>query len=255
MKTVILCGGMGTRLSEETHLKPKPMVEIGDRPILWHIMRTYAHHGFKEFVLALGYKGEVIKDYFINYHPRTSDVTVDLAKGDITFGNSTAEDWIVHMVNTGRASMTGGRLKRLERLLKPEGTFMLTYGDGVIDLNIKELVAFHLSHGRLATVTAVRPQARFGGMSLADRVVTEFKEKPQTEGSWINGGFFVLEPGVFDYLRDDATVLEEEPLENLARDRQLMAYAHQGFWHCMDTIRDRNLLEDLWSGGNAPWKV
>jgi glucose-1-phosphate cytidylyltransferase len=246
---------MGTRLSEETYLKPKPMVEIGGRPILWHIMRTYAHYGFKEFVLALGYKGDIIKDYFINYHPHTSDVTVDLSNGGITFSNSMAEDWLVHMINTGRASMTGGRLKRLEQLLKPEGTFMLTYGDGVIDLNIKELVAFHRGHGRLATVTAVRPQARFGGMSLDDQVVTEFKEKPQTEGSWINGGFFVFEPGVFDCLRDDATVLEEEPLENLARNRQLMAYPHQGFWHCMDTIRDRNLLEDLWNGGNAPWKV
>ena len=255
MKTVILCGGMGTRLSEETHIKPKPMVEIGGRPILWHILRTYAHYGFKEFVLALGYKGEVIKDYFINYHPHTSDITVDLAKGAITYGNSTAEDWVVHLVDTGRATMTGGRLKRLERLLRPAGTFMLTYGDGVIDLNINELVAFHQSHGRLATVTAVRPQARFGGMSLNDQVVTEFKEKPQTEGSWINGGFFVLEPGVFDYLQGDATVLEEEPLENLARDRQLMAYSHQGFWHCTDTIRDRNLLENFWSGGNAPWKV
>jgi glucose-1-phosphate cytidylyltransferase len=255
MKTVILCGGMGTRLSEETHLKPKPMVEIGGRPILWHIMKTYAHYGFKEFVLALGYKGEVIKDFFIHYHPHTSDITVDLAKGAITYGNSTAEDWIVHLVDTGRASMTGGRLHRLEGLLRPEGTFMFTYGDGVIDLNIKELLAFHRSHGRLATVTAVRPQARFGGMRLDDQVVTEFKEKPQTEGSWINGGFFVLEPGVFDYLHGDATVLEEEPLENLARDRQLMAYSHQGFWHCMDTIRDRNLLESFWSGGNAPWKV
>lgn len=255
MKTVILCGGMGTRLSEETQLKPKPMVEIGGRPILWHIMRRYAHYGFKEFVLALGYKGEVIKDYFINYYPRTSDVTVELATGKIKCANATAEDWIVHLVDTGRESMTGGRLHRLADFLRPEGTFMLTYGDGVIDLDIKQLVAFHHGHGRLATVTAVRPQARFGNMNLDGNQVVEFKEKPQTEGSWINGGFFVFNAGVFDYLHGDATVLEEEPLENLARDGQLMAYPHHGFWHCMDTIRDRNVLENLWKSCRAPWKV
>lgn len=255
MKTVILCGGMGTRLTEETSVKPKPMVEIGGRPILWHIMRIYAHYGQKDFVLALGYKGEVIKDYFINYHPRTSDVTVNLATGAVTYANPTAEDWLVQLINTGRESMTGGRLHRLEPLLRPGGTFMLTYGDGVIDLNINELVAFHRSHGRLATVTAVRPQARFGGMTLNSNRVIEFKEKPQTAESWINGGFFVFEPGVFDYLHGDATVLEEEPLENLARDGQLMALAHPGFWQCMDTVRDRNALENLWAGGQAPWKV
>lgn len=255
MKTVILCGGMGTRLSEETHIKPKPMVEIGGRPILWHIMRTYAYYGFKEFILALGYKGEVIKDYFINYHPLTSDVTVDLATGKIKYGNPTAEDWLVHMIDTGRESMTGGRLKRLETRLQLEKTFMLTYGDGVINANIRELVAFHHRHGRLATVTAVRPQARFGNMHLDGQQVVEFKEKPQTEESWINGGFFVFNSGVFDYLESDATVLEEAPLENLARDGQLMAYPHPGFWHCMDTVRDRNVLENLWKSGQAPWQV
>jgi glucose-1-phosphate cytidylyltransferase len=231
------------------------MVEIGGRPILWHIMRIYASYGYKDFILALGYKGEVIKDYFLNYHPLTSDVTVDLATGAVIYANPAAEDWLVQMVDTGRESMTGGRLGRLEPGLRPEGAFMLTYGDGVIDLNINELVAFHRSHGRLATVTAVRPQARFGGMTLTGNQVVEFKEKPQTGESWINGGFFVFEPGVFDYLRGDATVLEEEPLENLAKDGQLMAYPHQGFWHCMDTVRDRNALETLWTRGAAPWKV
>ncbi len=255
MKTVILCGGMGTRLSEETLVKPKPMVEIGPRPILWHILKIYAHHGFNNFVLALGFKGELIKDYFINYHPLTSNVTVDLATGKITYANPTAEDWVVQMTDTGRDTLTGGRLHRLEHMLRKEGTFMLTYGDGVADVNLKALVAFHQQHGRLATVTAVRPPARFGGITCKDDRVVEFKEKPQTEEGWINGGFMVFEPGVFDYLRGDATVLEEAPLENLARDGQLMAYKHHGFWHCMDTIRDRNLLENFWSGGNAPWKV
>jgi glucose-1-phosphate cytidylyltransferase len=255
VKTVILCGGMGSRLSEETHLKPKPMVEIGGWPILWHIMSIYSSYGFKKFVLALGYKGEVIKDFFLQYHSHTSDVTLNLATGEATYANSRAEDWVVHLINTGRESMTGGRLHRLEPLLRPGGTFMLTYGDGVIDLDIGKLVAFHRGHGRLATVTAVRPQARFGGMTLNCNQVIEFKEKRQTGESWINGGFMVFEPGIFDYLKGDATVLEEEPLENLARDGQLMAYPHQGFWHCMDTVRDRNSLEALWVGGQAPWKV
>lgn len=255
VKTVILCGGLGTRLSEETILKPKPMVEIGGRPILWHIMQIYAHYGFKEFTLALGYKAEVIKNYFMNYHPFTSNVTVNLATGKIEYDNTTAEDWVVQMVDTGRESMTGGRLHRLESRLRPEGTFMLTYGDGVINLDISKLVAFHQGHGRLATVTAVRPQARFGNMNLDGQQVVEFKEKSQTGESWINGGFFVFNAGVFDYLHGDATVLEEGPLENLARDGQLMAYPHHDFWHCMDTIRDRNFLENLWQSGQAPWKV
>lgn len=255
MKTVILCGGLGTRLSEETQVKPKPMVEIGGRPILWHVMKIYSHHGFQEFFLALGYKGEMIKDYFINYHPHSSDVSVNLATGEVIYDNTTAEDWMVHLFNTGRESMTGGRVHRLERLLRPEGTFMLTYGDGVADIDLKALVAFHRSHGRLATVTAVRPQARFGGILFEGDQVMEFKEKPQTGEGWINGGFFVMEPGVFDYLHGDATVLEEDPLENLARDGQLMAYKHPGFWHCMDTLRDRNSLESMWQSGQPPWML
>lgn len=246
---------MGTRLSEETHLKPKPMVEIGGRPILWHIMKIYAHHGFREFVLALGYKGEIIKDYFINYLPRSSDLTVDLGTGKITHANSTADDWVVHMINTGWDSMTGGRLHRLEPILRPEGTFLLTYGDGVADIDLNALVAFHRQHGRVATVTAVRPQARFGGIIFENDQVVEFKEKPQTGEGWINGGFMVCEPGVFDYLHGDATVLEEDPLENLARDGQLMAFQHHGFWHCMDTLRDRNALEAMWLSGKALWRT
>jgi glucose-1-phosphate cytidylyltransferase len=196
----------------------------------------------------------MIKDYFINYHPHSSDVTVNLSTGEVSYANPTAEDWVVHLINTGRESMTGGRLHRLERLLHPGGTFMLTYGDGVADLDLQALVAFHRSHGRIATVTAVRPQARFGGILFEGDRVMEFKEKPQTGEGWINGGFFVMEPGVFDYLHGDATVLEEDPLENLTRDGQLMAYRHQGFWHCMDTLRDRNSLEALWQEGRAPWK-
>lgn len=255
MKTVILCGGMGTRLSEETHRKPKPMVEIGGRPILWHIMKIYAQGGFREFVLALGYKGEMIKDFFINYHPHTSDVTVDLASGRAAYRNFRAENWVVHLINTGLHSMTGGRLHRLEEMLRPGGTFMLTYGDGLADVHIQNLMRFHREHGRLATVTAVRPPARFGGISINDNQVLEFKEKPQTGEGWINGGFFVFEPAVFDYLHGDATVLEEDPLEKLARDGQLMVYQHAGFWHCMDTLRDRNVLEAMWQKGEAPWKI
>lgn len=255
MKTVILCGGLGTRLSEETQVKPKPMVEIGGRPILWHIMKTYEYYGIKEFILALGYKGEVIKDYFINYHPHTSDVTVHLGSGKATYDNTRAEDWTIRMVNTGAQSMTGGRLHRLEQLLRPAGTFMVTYGDGVANVDIKALITFHRQHGRLATVTAVRPPARFGGLVIEDNQVIEFKEKPQTGESWINGGFFVFEPGIFDYLQGDTTVLEEEPLENLSRDGQLMAFQHFGFWHCMDTIRDRNSLERMWQKNQAVWRV
>jgi glucose-1-phosphate cytidylyltransferase len=255
MKVVILCGGKGTRLREETEYRPKPMVEIGGRPILWHIMKIYETHGFEEFVLALGYKGEIIKDYFVHYYTHTSDLTVQLGNGRVTHGNTTAENWTVHLVNTGRDTMTGGRLHRLEKLLRPEGTFMLTYGDGVADVNISDLLEFHRRHGRLATVTAVRPTARFGNISIEQDRVVEFKEKPQTGEGWINGGFFVLEPGVFDYLHGDDTVLEETPLERLARDGELMAYGHPRFWHCMDTVRDRDVLEALWQSGRAPWKI
>jgi len=255
MKTVILCGGFGTRLSEETEVKPKPMVEIGGKPILWHIMKIYIRYGFKDFVLALGYKSEVIKSYFVNYHLMTSDITVNVMNGKVGFSNHSSEDFTVAMVETGNKSMTGGRLKRLEKVLRPEGTFMLTYGDGVGDVNIAELLKFHKSHNKLATVTAVRPSARFGRMIFDGDLVTDFKEKPQTEEGWINGGFFIFEPGVFDYLQDDMTILEADPLENLARDGQLMAYKHYGFWQCMDTIRDKNALEEMWNSGTADWKI
>lgn len=255
MKTVILCGGFGTRLSEETGLRPKPMVDIGPRPILWHIMKSYAAHGFNDFVLALGYKGEHIKDYFLNYHPRTSDLTVHLASGEVSYSNPTAEEWSVSLIDTGADSMTGGRLHRLDRLLRGHGTFMLTYGDGVADVDIGRLVEFHQRHGKIATITAVRPPARFGELVMNEDAVVAFKEKPQTGAGWINGGFFVFEPGIFDYLHGDSTVLEERPLEKLASDGQLMAYRHDGFWQCMDTLRDRNALEQLWQSGQAPWKI
>lgn len=253
MKVVILCGGLGTRLSEETQLKPKPMVEIGGQPILWHVMKSYERHGYKEFMLALGYKGEVIKDFFINYHARRSDLTVQLKEGRIDYTNPTAEDWSVSLIDTGASSMTGGRLLRLQSHLQPHGTFMVTYGDGVSDVNISELLSFHRSHGRLATVTAVRPSARFGGIQIGDGEVVDFKEKPQSGEGWINGGFFVFEPGIFEYLQDDSTVLEQSPLQHLVRDRQLMAYEHSGYWQCMDTIRDRDVLQAAWESGKAPW--
>jgi len=253
MKTVILCGGLGTRLSEETQVKPKPMVEIGGRPILWHIMKIYESYGFNDFTLALGYKGETIKDYFLNYHALLSDLTVHLKTGQVDFSNPTAEDWRVSLIDTGADTMTGGRLLRLQDHLRPHGTFMLTYGDGVSDVNLTELLAFHRAHGKHATVTAVRPSARFGGMDIDDGKVLCFKEKPQSGEGWINGGFFVFEPDVLDYLADDGTVLEQSPLEKLVQAGQLMAYEHSGYWQCMDTIRDRDALQSLWSTGKAPW--
>ena len=253
MKTVILCGGLGTRLSEETQAKPKPMVEIGGRPILWHIMKIYECHGLKDFVLALGYKGDTIKDYFLNYHARQSDLTVHLKNGQIDYSNPTAEDWRVSLIDTGANSMTGGRLLRLKPYLQSGGTFMLTYGDGVSDVDLSALLSFHRAHGRLATVTAVRPSARFGGMHIGAGQVRDFKEKPQSGEGWINGGFFVFEPAVFDYLKDDATILEQSPLESLSKDGQLMAYEHPGYWQCMDTIRDRDAIQASWDSGRAPW--
>ena len=253
MKTVLLAGGLGTRLSEETQLRPKPMVEIGGIPILVHVMRCYAVHNFTRFVVALGYKGEVIKDYFLNYHLRTSDLTVDLATGAVRYSRRVKEDLEIDLVDTGGKTMTGGRLHRLEAMLAPGGTFMLTYGDGVSNVDIAELVRFHRRHGKIATVTAVRPAARFGAMTFDGERVVSFKEKPQASEGWINGGFFVFEPAVFGYLSGDATVLEQEPLENLARDGQLMAYKHSGFWQPMDTVRDRDSLNDLWRAGNPPW--
>lgn len=254
MKVVILCGGLGTRLSEETQVRPKPMVDVGDRPILSHIMQIYSRHGFNEFVLALGYKGEVIKDYFLNYHARQSDLTIQLKSGKVEYTRPTAEDWTVTLVDTGQATQTGGRLLRLRPHVEPTGTFMLTYGDGVANINVKDLLAFHRSHGKLATVTAVRPPARFGDLRIENERVMQFEEKPQAGEGWINGGFFVFEPSVFDYLGDDSTILERSPLERLAADGQLMAYRHSSYWQSMDTLRDKHALEQLWASGNAPWR-
>ena len=254
MKTVILAGGLGTRLSEETESIPKPMVAVGGAPILWHIMKIYAAHSYSEFVLALGYKSEVIKNYFLNYHHLSCDFSINLGTGNIERHDGDRDDWVVHMVDTGLETMTGGRLKRLAPWLEDE-TFLMTYGDGVADIDIAQLVAFHRDHGKLATVTAVRPPARFGGLSFDGHQVTHFDEKPQIGEGWINGGFFVLEPEVLDYLEGDETIFERDPLERLAADGQLVAHRHDGFWQCMDTLRDLKLLETLWENAGAPWKV
>jgi glucose-1-phosphate cytidylyltransferase len=254
MKTVILCGGLGTRLSEETQIKPKPMVEIGGRPILWHVMKIYEKFGFNDFLLALGYKGEVIKDYFINYHARMSDLTVQTKNGDLKFNSITAEDWTVSLIDTGANSLTGGRLLRLKPYLENSGTFMLTYGDGVSNVNIENLVKFHKSHGKIATVTSVRPPARFGGMEISQNgIVQNFKEKPQAGEGWINGGFFVFETKIFDYLTNDQSILEQSPLESLAKNKELMAFEHNGYWQCMDTIRDKDSLQAIWESGKPLW--
>ncbi|MEX2430865.1 MAG: glucose-1-phosphate cytidylyltransferase [Dehalococcoidia bacterium] len=254
MKVVILAGGLGTRLAEETDVKPKPMVEIGGRPILWHIMKHYSHYGFDEFVLALGYKGEVIKRFFLDYWTSNNNLSVELATGNCTVHDGRREDWTVHLVDTGLPTMTGGRVKRLASWLGNE-PFMLTYGDGVYDLNLSELLEFHHHHGPLATVTAVRPPARFGRLDFDGDFVSRFAEKPQTGEGWINGAFFVFEPEVLDYIAGDEIPLEGDPLKRLAEDGQLVAYRHQSFWQCMDTLRDKLLLESLWEKGKAPWKV
>ena len=254
MKVAILCGGLGTRIREETDVRPKPMVEIGGRPILWHIMRGYAARGFTEFVLALGYKHEVIKHYFLDYYHVSGRLTVALGTGRVDVHDGEREDWTVHLVDTGSGSQTGGRVKRLASWLR-DGTFMLTYGDGLSDVNVADVLAFHRRHGKLATVTAVRPPARFGALVFDGDRVSEFTEKPQAGEGWINGGFFVMEPGVLDYIQGDDTYLEREPLERLAKDGQLVAFRHGGFWQCMDTLRDLKLLESLWESGRAPWKV
>jgi glucose-1-phosphate cytidylyltransferase len=255
VKVVILAGGLGTRLQEETIVKPKPMVEIGGLPILWHIMKIYATYGFKEFVIALGYKGEIIKDYFLNYRYQSSNLTIELESGKVTVHNRREpENWVIHLLDTGLQTQIGGRVRQAARYIGTE-TFMLTYGDGLANINIQRLLEFHRQQGRLATVTAVRPPARFGTISLNGERVERFEEKPQSGEGWINGGFFVLEPGVVDYIENDDTVFEHEPLENLARDGQLAAYRHADFWQCMDTLRDVRLLENLWESDAAPWKL
>jgi len=254
MKVAILAGGVGSRLSEETVVKPKPMVEIGGQPILWHIMRHYAAYGHKEFVIALGYKGEHIKKFVLDYGSLNGNLTVDLKNGKVQSHGRKSLDWRVDLVDTGQATLTGGRIKRLAPYLA-DGTFMLTWGDGVSDVDLDKLLAFHRSHGKLATVTAVRPAARFGRIELDGDKVVEFTEKPQLGEGWINGAFFVLEPGIFEYIEGDDTQWEKAPMENLASDGQLMAYKHEGFWQCMDTLRDKVLLEKIWASGKAPWKT
>lgn len=254
MKTVILAGGVGTRLAEETDVVPKPMVRIGNRPILWHIMQIYGAHGFKEFVVALGYKADVVKHYFLNYYYLRNDFSLRVANGQLEVHGGDQDDWLVHLIDTGIPTQTGGRIKRLATWLEGE-TFMLTYGDGVADVDLRRLVDFHRRHGKLATVTAVRPPSRFGGLAFDGELVAEFIEKPQLGEGWINGGFFVLEPGVLDYIEGDATIFEREPLERLAQDGQLVAYRHEGFWQGMDTLRDLRLLESLWQSGDVPWRI
>lgn len=255
MKVVILAGGKGTRLSEETIIKPKPMVEVGNRPIIWHIMKHYTHYGYKEFVVALGYKGEYIKKYFIDYSVMNSNLTVDVKNGELAVSNSNNHpEWKIQLIDTGFETLTGGRIKQLMPYLGNQ-TFMLTWGDGVANVNLDELLRFHRSHGKLATLTAVRPAARFGHLELNGDNVIEFSEKLQTSEGWINGAFFILEPGIFDYIQGDETWWEKEPMERLANDGQLMAYKHYDFWQCMDTIRDKILLNELWNSDNAPWKT
>lgn len=256
MKVVILAGGFGTRISEESHLKPKPMIEVGGRPILWHIMKIYAHHGFCDFIVCLGYKGYAIKEYFAHYFLHESDITFDFrSNNQRIIHQHTAEPWRVTLVDTGGDTMTGGRVKRIQAYTEGQ-PFMLTYGDGVGDINIPELVAFHKAHGKIATLTSNQPSGRFGALSLEDgNQVVGFQEKPRGDGHWVNAGFFVLQPEIFDYLADDSTVFERSPLERLAREKQLMTFKHEGFWQPMDTLRDKNLLDELWASGQAPWKI
>jgi glucose-1-phosphate cytidylyltransferase len=254
VKTVILAGGLGSRLLDDSEVRPKPMVEIGGRPILWHIMKHYAHHGFREFIVALGFRGDVVKRYFVDLMALEGSLSTLLRDGRIIRHEPPVDDWAVHLVDTGPETPTGGRLRRLASWLR-DGSFMLTYGDGVSDVDLGKLFRFHHDHGRLATVTAVRPPARFGALDLDGDRVVNFVEKPQTGDGWINGGFFVLEPGALDYIDHPDLHWEREPLDRLARDGQLMAYRHESFWQCMDTPRDRRLLERLWAGGQAPWRV
>ena len=254
MRAVILAGGLGTRLAEETSVRPKPMVEIGGKPVLWHLMKLYSHHGVNDFVICLGYRGYVIKEYFANYFLHTSDVTFDLAENRMEVRHRHCEPWRVTLVDTGEHTQTGGRLRRVREYVGDD-TFCFTYGDGLSDVDVGALIRFHREQRRLATVTAVQPPGRFGALDIAGARIMRFEEKPQGDGAWVNGGFFVLEPDAVDYVSDDATVWEREPVERLARDAQLSAYTHRGFWQPMDTLRDRTLLEGLWQSGRAPWKV
>jgi glucose-1-phosphate cytidylyltransferase len=256
MKAVILAGGYGSRISEESGVKPKPMVEVGGRPILWHILKIYSTHGINDFIICLGYKGHLIKDYFASYYLHSSNVTFDMQRDEMLVHQNHVEPWRVTLVDTGEKTMTGGRLRRIREYIGNE-TFCMTYGDGVSDVDLRALIAFHRAHGAWATLTAAQPPGRFGAFSLAadqDRIET-FKEKPAGDGAWVNSGFFVLEPRVIEYISGDDTVWEKEPLERLAQDRRLAAYRHHGFWQAMDTLRDKNVLEDHWRGGNPPWKV
>ena len=254
MKAIILAGGYGTRLSEETDLKPKPMVEIGNKPILWHIMKSYSAHNVNDFIICCGYKGYIIKEYFANYFLHMSDVTLDITQNKMEVHQKFAEPWKVTLVNTGLETMTGGRLKKIKKFVDNE-TFCFTYGDGLCDVNISKLIDFHKNNKTIATVTAIQPPGRFGALNISENKITSFKEKPAGDGNWINGGFFVLDPKVFDYIEDDSTVWEIDPLEKLADENQLAAYKHSGFWQPLDTLRDKNILEELWNSKKAPWNI
>lgn len=254
MKAVILAGGLGTRISEESHLRPKPMIEIGGKPVLWHIMKLYSSHGINDFIICTGYKGYMIKEYFANYFLHTADISFDLKSNSVEVHTNAAEPWYVTVVDTGEQSMTGGRLKRVARYIGGED-FCFTYGDGVSDVDISRLVTFHCEHGALATVTAVQPPGRFGALNMNQQKIIGFEEKPQGDGGWISGGFFVLSPQVIDYIEGDETVWERGPMERLAKEGNLSAFLHDGFWQPMDTLRDKNHLEELWASGRAPWKI
>jgi glucose-1-phosphate cytidylyltransferase len=254
MKVAILAGGKGSRLAEETEIRPKPMIEIGGKPILWHIMMHYYHHGYRDFIIALGYKGEYIKKYMANFNTLNNDLLIKFKNGKVSVLNSENPDWDVDLVDTGLNTMSGGRIKRLKPYINNQ-TFMLTWGDGVSNVDLDKLLAFHRSHGKLATLTAVRPPARYGFMKFNGDLITQFAEKPQIGTGWINGAFFVLEPQIFNYIEGDDTQWEKEPMEHLASDGQLMAYKHNDFWQCMDTLREKNILENIWESGKAPWKT
>ena len=255
MKAVILAGGLGTRIAEETSTRPKPMVEIGGKPILWHIMKSYSFHGVKEFIICCGYKGYMIKEYFANYFLHMSDITFDLENNQMKVHHKRAEPWKVTLIDTGNDSMTGGRLLRVAKYIQNEDTFCFTYGDGLTDVNIAETIKFHKKHGKIATLTATYPPGRFGALNIVNSEVRQFEEKPKGDGGMVNGGYFILSPKVLDYLEEDTTIWEEKPMKKLAANNELMAFEHDGFWQPMDTLRDKHLLEDLWNSGKAPWKI